>query len=854
MRQSFGRGFDWRSGLFYAAFALSLLLGGGGAEGPLNNGLIAGLGALLLGILLVDQVTGRRVLPLAALLPITWVGLLLLVVLLQVIPASASSWQALPGRELMRITLGQIGQSNTPRAISIDPQATALWATALLMPLAIMLRVLREDARGQRAFLLVFIGCAFVSGIIGALQLAFGHPDLLSFYEGPSRGAASGAFANPNHQGLFMILAAIACAMWGSPSSHLKSESPSRLALAIAGMFFFTLMALASGSRSSILLLAIAMPSALLLRKGYGSALRWSGGMAAFAGLLALVILLYPGTNSLGLRESFAFADDSRAASYPDLLFTLKQYWPAGSGFGTFTTAYLPNEDLDLAGRAYLNHAHNDYLEFVIEAGALGAVLLLLGGALLLWASLRSAASGPDFRKVALGALLMILAIALHSTADYPLRTSSVAVVFALAIGVLLRRPSVGQPTSKSTQATGRLAKSPWIAVCVVALVTVLPIAVQAVRLNLITWSLREDRLDVAASLGSRDATVLANEAQKHMRGGNLAAAEQMGVQAIDREPMNIIAVRTLAQVREAQQRDSSGLRTAAALLGWRDPETQFWAFSNALRGNEPSVAAIRVDALLRTSEPPPGFVRAVRVAAVDPAFRSALIERLELEPHWAPSFFAVPLQVDPRELAGVVQTLKQWAAKQGNIEPRFARAAIGELIRRSDYTEAQILHRSARNKHPTPELIADKGFDFSPDEYLQDASMLDWRTLQSRGVASSIDPSPPRLLVIETDGGVTRAAADIHLPLPAGRYRMAYRYRSDAPEAAGIRVTCLGSKTPLAEFILAEAQQLEQRAVTFTVTEGCGLAQLAVMAKAGEQSSMTEIDEISLQRAGAAD
>ena len=73
----------FRSILFATAFAVALLAGGGGAEGPLQNGIIAAAGAFLLLSIAADQFGGRWVLPGGARLPALAALLLLLLPLIQ---------------------------------------------------------------------------------------------------------------------------------------------------------------------------------------------------------------------------------------------------------------------------------------------------------------------------------------------------------------------------------------------------------------------------------------------------------------------------------------------------------------------------------------------------------------------------------------------------------------------------------------------------------------------------------------------------------------------------------------------------------------------------------------------------
>ena len=87
----------------------------------------------------------------------------------------------------------------------------------------------------------------------------------------------------------------------------------------------------------------------------------------------------------------------------------------------------------------YVNHAHNDYLELVLELGAAGAVLIVLFlgwwavAATRVWTSTLS----TPFGRAATIATAAILA---HSIVDYPLRTGALMAVFGAAIALMAQR------------------------------------------------------------------------------------------------------------------------------------------------------------------------------------------------------------------------------------------------------------------------------------------------------------------------------------------------------------------------------------------------------------------------------
>jgi O-antigen ligase len=136
---------------------------------------------------------------------------------------------------------------------------------------------------------------------------------------------------------------------------------------------------------------------------------------------------------------------------------------PLGSGFGTFDPVYRMFEQPTTLLRPYVNHAHNDWLELLLEGGIPAAGLAL---AALFWFVLRttgvwrSTHGGKSSHALLARAGWIIIALFLfHSVLDYPLRTTANAAVFALAAALLLpplgsSREGAGPDARRVTEAT----------------------------------------------------------------------------------------------------------------------------------------------------------------------------------------------------------------------------------------------------------------------------------------------------------------------------------------------------------------------------------------------------------------
>src|SRR5690606_12413055 len=128
----------------------------------------------------------------------------------------------------------------------------------------------------------------------------------------------------------------------------------------------------------------------------------------------------------------------NRLRSWPLVAETAQAHLPLGSGVGSFDPVYRSVEPLTEVDPTFFNHAHNDYLEIWLEAGWPGVLLL---GLFLFWYSRRTLAAwraiGSPSMSMQRAASISIMAVLLHSAVDYPIRTLTMSVVFALVCAIL---------------------------------------------------------------------------------------------------------------------------------------------------------------------------------------------------------------------------------------------------------------------------------------------------------------------------------------------------------------------------------------------------------------------------------
>jgi O-antigen ligase len=155
-------------------------------------------------------------------------------------------------------------------------------------------------------------------------------------------------------------------------------------------------------------------------------------GIAAIGALLTLA----PGRVG-DTMQRFENDNNPRAYIWEDATYSANRFWPMGAGMGTFDEVFQVDESLENMTLRRAGRAHNDYLEVAIEAGLPGLALIAAWVALLAWLSWRARLSRD--RWIAWSGALILLAIALQSITDYPLRNQSMLAVGSFALLVLAR-------------------------------------------------------------------------------------------------------------------------------------------------------------------------------------------------------------------------------------------------------------------------------------------------------------------------------------------------------------------------------------------------------------------------------
>lgn len=387
--------------------------------------------------------------------PAIVLGAAALLLIFQSVPLPPAIWTEFPGRAIFNEAAILAGVDQPWRPLSISPSGTSNALASLVVPTAVLLlagNLTREQHWRVAVFVLFLVGAGAVLGVLQFSGAKFGNPLINSV-----TGTVAGNFANRNHFALFLAVGCVLALAWAFRDKAGLWKTGTAFGLLV----LFVLMTLATGSRSGVVVGLLGIMLALIafreeiarkfriLHRRYSVALIILA-IVAVIGVISLSIYLERAA-SVERATLLEGESDLRLQIWPIVLDMTRAYFPVGTGFGTFDSAYRIGEPDSQLNAHYVNLAHNDWLQVVLEGGVLGLVLF---AASFLWFGLRSfnawcvPDNRPGSRSLARTGSIVIVLILTASITDYPTRTPMVMALLALAAIWLMKGKSKGRISS----------------------------------------------------------------------------------------------------------------------------------------------------------------------------------------------------------------------------------------------------------------------------------------------------------------------------------------------------------------------------------------------------------------------
>ena len=373
--------------------------------------------------------------------------------LVQLLPIPGAVWNLPPARDALAVDLGQAGVAVFPKHWTMAPQASesALWS---LMPaLAAFFAAMALDVGHRRRLVQAIVLLVVLNVAFAFFQTGLPQGSQLRLYQDFDAGFG-GLLVNRNHQATACIIGMVlAVGLAVEAQGRIeRGETRPHMQWWYAGLAgCLLLMVPLSTARAGM---AIAFPAlaAILLLAGVlrPSRIGRSRRATALALVLALVAIV-------GVRAALGWAavDEAEELRHTMAVATVaagETQAPLGSGVGSFVQVFEQSAPPALQLRRYVNHAHNEYAQWWLEAGWLAMLALASALVVLAMCGWRIAALRIRNGHAALAAsgFVAICAVLAHSWADYPLRTTTLMTTTAALAGLMLATLQEARAREKS--------------------------------------------------------------------------------------------------------------------------------------------------------------------------------------------------------------------------------------------------------------------------------------------------------------------------------------------------------------------------------------------------------------------
>ncbi len=307
-----------------------------------------------------------------------------------------------------------------------------------------------NSERGLVAFGLAVTIYTFLLSASAILQFFSGSAfNYLNYWQTHSMYGAFGSYVNRDHYvGLMELMIPLTAAYALS-----RREGRSKRGLFGLAIIVPIASALLAGSRGGFVALfaEIVIFGALLIRSSPVSGRRSLISLGALAVTAAATLFFWidPGgiSKHLGRVVNLKITEETsytlRTQVALDSIHVIRQYPWIGAGFGTFETAYPRFQTIptDLNW----NHAHDDYVEALVESGLLGGLMIVIALVMFFRFAFGNMANRlhREAGWIRFGAAVGCCGLLVHSLMDFNLRNPATAAWFAVCLGI-----SIGQVSS----------------------------------------------------------------------------------------------------------------------------------------------------------------------------------------------------------------------------------------------------------------------------------------------------------------------------------------------------------------------------------------------------------------------
>ncbi len=304
----------------------------------------------------------------------------------------------------------------------------------------------------------VLIAMGVFEAFYGLFELYNKNPRILFYQKIYNLDSVTGTFVNRNHlSGYLEMIIPLALGLmiaridlfslvglkWREKLLRLSEKGLATNLLLSLGIIIMSLAIIFSKSRSGVFLLVfifiLFFQLTMLYFRGHIHQKKWIKNFLKVVFLFIIFISFYIGIGAT--LERFALdklLQEQRPTFWANTIGIVSEFPLFGTGLGTFPSIYPDYEVNRIPMRLF--HAHNDYLEYLSELGVVG-LILLLGGILfmvinsfLIWRVRRY----PEVKGLALGGIVAIICILIHSITDFNLQIPANMMLFSVVLSLTI--------------------------------------------------------------------------------------------------------------------------------------------------------------------------------------------------------------------------------------------------------------------------------------------------------------------------------------------------------------------------------------------------------------------------------
>lgn len=317
----------------------------------------------------------------------------------------------------------------------------------------VMLLLLVNSTQRIRYVLITMLASGTFQAVYGVLEILLEFE--LSLVHGlPVGSVATGSFVYKNHYANFLMLCL--CAGVGLIVTSLEKDKYSS-----PKEFFRTLVKTTLSSKAIFrICLAIMVIGLVMSRSRMGNASffvsmiisgiialclfkKHSRGLSILV-VSMLVIDLFILSAYFGLEQvqerlyETSFTQENRDEVLNDSLSIIKDYPILGTGGGTFYSIFPAYQESNVSG--FYDHLHNDYVQFVIEYGIVGSLIMLSFLMFSFYKSLRAMRKRrhPTFKGTSYACTMAIFGMSIHTVVDFPLQAYANAAYFIIFLSLAM--------------------------------------------------------------------------------------------------------------------------------------------------------------------------------------------------------------------------------------------------------------------------------------------------------------------------------------------------------------------------------------------------------------------------------